>query len=75
MGFHPGFVAATATVNGDEFALLHIKLLGLVDHPLVMPVAAERLAPVFLLQARLAEGENLSHESEKGPLQRSLQGG
>ena len=40
-------IATGATINSHQLALLHIKLLILVHHPLVMAVSAQRLALVF----------------------------
>ena len=45
----PLLITTDTAIDGHQLALLHIKLLFLVHHPLVMAVSAQRLALVFSL--------------------------
>ena len=55
------FAAATAAPYGNQLALFHVKLLVLVHHPLVMPVAAQGLALVLVLERGPAKGKDVPH--------------
>ena len=60
------FSTALTAVQGDQFAPLYIKLLGLIDKPLMVAVAAQSLAfsPVF--RRRFTKGEYICHGATGG---------
>ena len=62
MGFDARCFAARATVDRDEFAGLHIKLLLLPDLPFVEAFATECDAPRALARLAFAKGQNVAHD-------------
>jgi len=63
------FATADTAINRHQPALLDIKLLGFIYHPLMVAVAAQGLALVLVLQRRFAKGNDISHERYPTPSQ------
>ena len=62
MGFYFLLITTGTAVYGDQPALLDVKLLRLVHHPLVVSVTTQGVTLVLFLQGRLAKRDNLSHD-------------
>ena len=58
-----GFPTASTAVQGHQFALFDVKLLGFVYRPLVMAIATQGIALVLIFQRGFLEGENVRHSA------------
>ena len=57
----PLFITTGTAINGHQLALLHIKLLFLVHHPLVVSVPTQGVPLVLFLEGLLSKRDDLGH--------------
>ena len=58
------FAAAGTAIRRHQLTLFDVKLFRVVHRPLMMAMAAKRLALVLFLERGYAKGKNLSHQGE-----------